>query len=187
MIEGTEWTEKKSLRSEIAGRKQSYSARELNAQSLEIQAKIESLEVFKRSESVLLYCSLPDEVQTSQMLTAWMATKTCFLPQVDGNRMLIREHRAGNELKPGYMGILEPAGNIVADPDSIDLIIVPGIAFDAAGNRLGRGKGYYDRLLARTKTVSIGVCFDFQLVESVPVCEHDVPVRYVVTPTAVYC
>ncbi|MDR1121724.1 MAG: 5-formyltetrahydrofolate cyclo-ligase [Dysgonamonadaceae bacterium] len=171
------------LRKEIAVRKQRYAAEELNRWSSNIKTQIEKLTVFEQAETVLLYCSLPDEVQTFALLSGWMTVKHCLLPQVQGNELIVREHRPGNHLQTGYRGIFEPTGNIFSDLNRIDLILVPGVAFDANKNRLGRGKGYYDRLLTQTTATTVGICFDFQLVEKVPVEDHDVAMDYVVTPT----
>ena len=79
------------------------------------------------------------------------------------------------DLRPGAFGIMEPVGQLVTDYDHIDLAVVPGMAFDACGHRLGRGKGYYDRLLPRlSHCYKIGICFDFQKVPSVPTEPTDI-------------
>jgi 5-formyltetrahydrofolate cyclo-ligase len=174
------------LRKEISIRKQRYAPEELNRWSFNIKTRLEKLTVFEQAETVLLYCSLPDEVQTFALLSEWMTVKCCLLPQIRGNEMIVREHRPGNHLQTGYRGIFEPTGNIFSDLNRIDFILVPGVAFDAGKNRLGRGKGYYDRLLAQTKATTAGICFDFQLVEKVPVEKHDVVMDYVITPTKLY-
>ena len=78
-------------------------------------------------------------------------------------------------------GILEPVGELYTDYDSIDMIVVPGVAFDRQGNRLGRGRGYYDKILKETRAAKkVGICFDFQFVEEVPVDELDVRMDLVV-------
>ena len=79
-------------------------------------------------------------------------------------------------------GILEPVGEIFEAYNLIDLMIIPGVAFDTSLHRMGRGRGFYDRLLSVAETVKIGICFDFQLVERVPVEEFDVPMNNVITP-----
>ncbi len=83
----------------------------------------------------------------------------------------------------GAFHIEEPTGEDCVDPGEIELIVVPAVAYDKAGNRLGRGKGFYDRLLSSAKATKIGVGYDFQLVESIPVEERDVPVDMVRSPS----
>lgn len=85
-------------------------------------------------------------------------------------------------LQPGEaFGILEPVGELYTDYDAIDLIVVPGVAFDRHGNRLGRGRGYYDKILKETHVArKVGICFGFQFVEEVPVDELDVRMDLVI-------
>ena len=86
-------------------------------------------------------------------------------------------------MEQGSFNIMEPTGDSIDDPAILDLIIVPGVAFDRHGNRCGRGKGFYDRFLAKTQATTIAVCFDCQLVDELPVEPHDVPAHYVVSPS----
>jgi len=84
---------------------------------------------------------------------------------------------AEDKLEKGAFGIQESTGTVFTDFASIDLAVIPGVAFDAAGNRLGRGQGFYDRLLTRLQQYNIykiGICFDFQRVGNVPTEAHDV-------------
>ena len=85
------------------------------------------------------------------------------------------------ELHKGAYGILEPSTKRPVAENDIDVIIVPGLAFDRRGGRMGFGAGYYDRLLIKTNAVKIGLCYDFQLMDSVPSEEHDVPMDYIIT------
>ena len=86
------------------------------------------------------------------------------------------------ELEPGFKGILEPRTRMPVDPSTADVVIVPGVAFDARGNRLGYGGGFYDSFLSECGDVPrIGVCFEVQVVDEVPVAEHDLPVDVIVT------
>ena len=83
----------------------------------------------------------------------------------------------------GAFHIEEPQGDDTVDPDSIELMVIPAVAYDRNGNRLGRGKGFYDRLLASTKARKVGIAYDFQLVDEIPAEPHDVPVDIVITET----
>jgi len=82
--------------------------------------------------------------------------------------------------KTGSFGILEPTGTEIVDPNDIEVAIVPGVAFDMEGNRLGRGKGFYDSLLQNKNIYKIGVCFEFQLLEKVATSPHDIPMDKVI-------
>ena len=129
------------------------------------------------AHTVLLYSALPDEVQTLPLLNRLSAEgKTVLLPRVVSDTdMELRRYTGPNDLEPGAFGIMEPTGELFTDYDLIDVAIVPGMAFDREGHRLGRGKGYYDRFLARLPHIyKIGVCFPFQLVDQVPTDAHDI-------------
>ncbi len=126
---------------------------------------------------VLLYSALPDEVPTLPLLNRLSTEgKTVLLPRVVSDTdMELRRYTGPNDLEQGAFGIMEPTGELFTDYDDIDVAVVPGMAFDREGHRLGRGKGYYDRFLARLPhTYKIGVCFPFQLVDLVPADAHDI-------------
>lgn len=135
---------------------------------------------FEQAQNVLLFWPLPDEINTIPLIEhAYAVGKTIFLPVVVGDDLVIKPYNP-MAMKPGAFGILEPQGDPVS-PVQLDLIIVPGVAFDAAGNRMGRGKGFYDRLLAGTSATTIGVCYAEQYYLSIPTEPHDVPLNDVIT------
>ena len=104
-----------------------------------------------------------------------------LLPCVRGEELDIRYFEGKDKLCPGEgFAIPEPVGALFEDLAQIDLILVPGVAFDASGNRLGRGKGYYDKILRQTDAYKLGVCFAFQLLEQIPTEPHDVKMDRVV-------
>ncbi|MBR2114934.1 MAG: 5-formyltetrahydrofolate cyclo-ligase [Prevotella sp.] len=126
---------------------------------------------------ILLYSALPDEVPTQALMDDLVAQgKTVLLPRVINDRdMELRRYTGPQDLQEGAYGILEPTGERFTDYEAIDVAIVPGMAFDAEGHRLGRGKGYYDRFLSRVPHLyKIGLCFSWQMVDHVPCDEHDV-------------
>ena len=129
------------------------------------------------ARTVLLYSALPDEVPTQQLIDQLVAQgKTVLLPRVVSDTdMELRRYTGRHDLQAGAFGIMEPTGALFTDYAAIDVAIVPGMAFDAAGHRLGRGKGYYDRFLSRIPQVyKIGLCFSWQIVGEVPCDAHDV-------------
>lgn len=144
---------------------------------------VERMEAFISAKRILLYNSLPDELPTHEFIAKWAVQKQIFLPRVNGDELDILPY-SPNCLQTGAFNIEEPQGNDFADPDSMDLIIVPAVALDCNGNRLGRGKGFYDRLLAKTHATTIGVGYDFQLIDScIPTEPHDVTLKHVITPS----
>lgn len=129
------------------------------------------------AHTVLLYSALPDEVPTQPLLSR-LATegKTVLLPRVvNDTDMELRRYTSLQDLEQGAFGIMEPTGELFTDYHDIDVAVIPGMAFDREGHRLGRGKGYYDRFLTQLPhTYKIGICFPFQLVDHVPADVHDI-------------
>lgn len=123
----------------------------------------------------MLYHSLKDEVDTHAFIRKWSREKRILLPVVVGDDLELRLYTGPEDLTVGAYGIEEPTGALFTDYAAIDLIVVPGVAFDRDGNRLGRGKGYYDRLLPRIPSAyKIGICFPFQVVDEVPAEPFDI-------------
>lgn len=149
----------------------------------EVFAQLEKTAAFMMAERICMYNSLPDELTTKAFLGKWHGRKRFFLPRVNGVNLDILPYDPDN-LSSGAYDIEEPQGDNMIDPSELDLIIVPAVAYDRNGNRLGRGKGFYDRLLATTKASTIGVAYDFQLLDEIPCEPHDVPVDIVITQTS---
>lgn len=176
--------QKNELRKDIRNLKKQVSLDDKKRRSKYIFEKLEKLEDFKNSKIIMAYWSMDDEVFTHDFILKWHHKKTIILPVVKGNDLELKLFLGTqNMIKGKSFGINEPTGENFNEPEKIDLIIVPGIAFDKDNNRLGRGKAYYDKLLKTTKAKKIGVCFDFQLVDSVPVDEHDVKMDLVISNT----
>ncbi|MEI7595740.1 MAG: 5-formyltetrahydrofolate cyclo-ligase [Bacteroidota bacterium] len=173
--------DKKELRKQIKLLKHDYSDLQKKQKSDLIFSKVELHDVFKSSKCILIYWALPDEVQTQQFIQKWADKKQFILPVVNGEILDFKEYSGVENLNAGESyGILEPKGNIFENIDNIDLVIVPGIAFDRHGNRLGRGKGFYDKFLNNTKTYKLGICFDFQFFDEVPYEKHDIRMNEVI-------
>ena len=133
---------------------------------------------WQQAECVLLYHALPDEPRLDSLYEQALSMgKQVLLPVVDGSDLVLKRYEGPASLREGAFHIMEPTGEPfpVSRYAEIDLAVIPGMAFDRAGHRLGRGKGYYDRLLPRLpKAYKLGVCFPFQLLDSIPCEEHDV-------------
>ena len=143
---------------------------------------IKAMPVWRQAQHILCYWSLPDELPSHEAVNRWQGEgKSIYLPRVQGEDLEIVPYHGPESLDDNNkFHIGEPVGQGV-DPSCLELIIVPAVALDSQRNRLGRGKGFYDRLLSTTACPTIGVVCDFQLVEQVPVEPHDRPLDCVVT------
>jgi len=174
--------EKKEIRKQIRELKKGYSPEEKIEKSAAVWKRVEQDEAFRKARVVLAYWSMEDEVFTHDFVCKWAKEKTFLLPCVRGNELDIRYFDGRENLRPGEgYAIPEPVGELFTDFSRIDVILVPGVAFDRSLNRLGRGKGYYDRILKQTQACKIGICFDFQVLEKVPTEEHDVKMDQVIS------
>lgn len=180
-------TSKKALRQMIRLRKQEHSAAESSA----LLTALQSESHFANARTLLLYSALPDEVQINPLFDGLIAQgKTILLPRVVSDTdMELRLYTGADSLQPGAFGIMEPTGPLYTDYAAIDVAVIPGMAFDADGHRLGRGKGYYDRFLSKlsalhTKLYKIGLCFPWQLVDEVPSDAHDIMMDGVISQNA---
>lgn len=175
-------SEKTKIRLRIKELKRGKSDIQKREEATSVFDKIVSTPEFKKAKSVLVYWSSPDELPTQDFITAWKDEKCILLPIVVGEKMEIKRFSTIEKMKKGYMGIWEPFSteSYCGEPD---LILVPGIAFDLKKNRLGRGKGYYDRYFAQSNAQKWGIGFDFQLLKSVPYNEMDVPLDRIFTPS----
>lgn len=143
---------------------------------------MEAHPAFGQAQTVLLYHSLKDEVQTHAFIEKWSKQKRIVLPVVAGDVLELRLHTGPDDLRAGSYGIAEPTGPLFTDYAAIDLAVIPGVAFDREGHRLGRGKGYYDKLLPLLPSaLKTGLCFPFQLVEEVPAESFDICMDMVIT------
>lgn len=171
-------TDKEALRRIIRAKKAAMPAADLHRLSRQITARLLALPVVSEASTLMLYHSLPDEVATPDAIESLAAGgKTVLLPRVINERDMEPRVYSGKEtMEKGAFGIMEPQGEPFVRYGEIGVIVVPGVAFDKAGNRLGRGKGYYDRLLRRMpEAYKIGLCFGFQIVEHINAEGHDVP------------
>lgn len=174
---------KKELRRNIKGLRLMLSQLEKEQAAEEVFARLERTAAFLMADHILMYHSLPDELSTHKFLAKWKDLKHFYLPRVNGVNLDILPYDE-SRLELGSFHIEEPQGDSTVDPDDIELMIIPAVAFDRRGNRLGRGKGFYDRLLQSTRATKIGVGYEFQLLDELPAEEHDIPVDMVITQTS---
>lgn len=142
--------------------------------------RLERSAAFQLADKVLMYHSLPDELETHRFLNKWKDRKKFFLPRVNGVNLELLPYDE-SRLEIGSFHIEEPTGNNLHPVEEIEMIVVPGVAFDRKGVRLGRGRGFYDRLLQNAKAIKVGIGYEFQLVDDLPSEPHDVPMDMVIT------
>ena len=180
---------KKEIRKAIRGIKKDMGAAALLEKSHQVQQNLLEWVDFTPYNTILLYYALPDEVNTSILLNALSnrlgGDKRIILPVVSGDILILKEF-VPDEVANGYMNILEPQEGECIDPSEIEIAVIPGVAFDSKCNRMGRGKGFYDKLLPQMKCITIGLGFDFQIVDTVPCDSFDRPLDMIVTESGRY-
>lgn len=174
--------EKILLRRQMRQRKALLTDAERRRGAEAVFSALERTAAFLLADRILMYHSLPDELPTREFIDRWASRKRFYLPRVNGVNLEILPYER-TRLHLGAFEIEEPDGDDVVDPDEMELIVVPAVALDRRGNRLGRGKGFYDRLLPQTRATTVGVGFDCQLVDELPVDPFDVPLDLVITET----
>ncbi len=167
---------KDALRKAMLDARNSFSSKLLTILSDIIQYRLLTLDKFREAEVIGAYYSIGSEVNTSKILEFALEYKVLALPMVDEEIKFVRVNNL-KELVKGRYDIMEPRGEII-EPD---LILVPAIAFDEQGYRIGYGKGYYDKYLSKHDCYSIGLAYDFQVLESIPHDSHDIRVNMIIT------
>jgi len=163
--------------------------------SRRILAQLFELPAYQQARTVMLYIGIRSEVRTRDQVPGILASgRRVVVPFCQGHQLGLFPMRDLDELKPSGFGLWEPPPAARAQPDKVcdvkdlDLIVVPGVAFDRRGGRLGHGKAYYDRLLhnARPDTALVGVAFECQLFPAIPMGKRDVFMDLVITENGVY-
>jgi 5-formyltetrahydrofolate cyclo-ligase len=177
---------KKSLRKMIRERLATMNPAVAHAKSMAACRRLVAQPEFERAKAIMIYLPMPDEVDlTPVALRGWQEQKIIAAPRISWDRrhMIPIEIRSLESVVEGRRGLREPGDGEPVPLQMLDLVVVPALAYDRRGNRLGRGAGFYDRFLASPtfRGVATGLAFREQLTEDVPVCENDVPVHMLVT------
>jgi 5-formyltetrahydrofolate cyclo-ligase len=163
--------------------------------SAAIAARLRGLAAYRGAGTICWYVGVRDEVRTLGMISDAVGDgRRAAVPWRDGERLALAAIAGREDLEPASFSLLEPSAAVRADPArrvapaEVDLFVVPGVAFDRRGTRLGYGRGFYDRLLAlaRADAAIVGLAFEVQVVTRIPAEPHDVPMQLVVTESAVY-
>jgi 5-formyltetrahydrofolate cyclo-ligase len=178
---------KDRLRKSIEKKRNTLSTSEVLEKSSRIKKRIFEMDLFRDAQTILFYVSYGNEVYTHDMIKESISLgKTVVVPKsvTKNNALILSRLTDWNNLEVGAYNILEPKQESIeqVDVESIDLIIVPGVVFDESGNRIGHGKGYYDRLLNDSRNIlSIGLAFEFQIVENIKSEQHDEKIDIIIT------
>ena len=177
--------EKQELRARMRAMRRALSKEAQEAASLAVHERLRCFAPYREARRVMAYAACRGELSLETVIGELLAAgKTLLLPRCEApGVMTARRIDSMDQLVPGAYGLMEPdmACEIVS-PDEIDLILVPGTAFDRAGNRLGQGGGYYDRFLEKSCALRVGVCHDEALINRIPSEEHDSVMDAVITP-----
>jgi 5-formyltetrahydrofolate cyclo-ligase len=176
---------KEKLRKEIKEKRKKQTKEENRKKSKEIKEKLFGLSEYMDANTVLFYISYNGEVFSHEMIKEALKDKIVVVPisNTKDETLSLSVLESWDDLEIGSYGIFEPRKECIKEVsiDDIDLIIIPGVAFDLKGNRMGHGKGYYDKLLEKTKATSIGLCFECQIIDRIPTEKHDIPVTMIIT------
>lgn len=174
--------EKWLLRRQVKERLREYTGEALARFSERLQGRLEAHPFFREAQVVVLYCALPSEPDLYPVMDRWLGRKEILLPVTEGEGIRLKRYEGMSRMRQGKYGIWEPDGaEYWEDWEEIGLVVVPGLAFDRAGNRLGHGKGYYDRFLKCLPARRLGLCFPFLLLDEVPHDALDCPMDAVVS------
>ena len=187
-------TEKREMRQRISAAIARMSPGDRRERSVRAQERLVETPQFTESRAVLLYHPLPGEIDTCGLIShALAAGKRVALPRTfphTHTMEAVQVRDLATDLFCGPYGAKEPRDGLpVIAAGEIDLVVVPGRAFDEYGHRLGRGAGYYDRYLGSSdfRGISVALAFDCQILDSIPCQEHDVPVQCVITESRMIC
>jgi 5-formyltetrahydrofolate cyclo-ligase len=177
---------KRLLREKLRRQRAEVTAERAVAAAAAVAARVAALPEFGRAPRVALYAALPDELPSTPLFElARAAGKRLLWPRIAAGRLEFAACSRIEDLRPGVLGIPEPPATIRAEsPASGDVVVVPGLAFDAGGHRLGRGAGHYDRAFPEGRSgapLLVGIGYAFQLVDEVPAGPHDRRIDVVVT------
>lgn len=180
---------KQQLRSEILGRGAGLAADELARLGDMVQRRIIESEHFLAAKSIASYIAGPGEVPTDTINSAaWRQGKRLAVPcsTLGGGEYRFAWITAETQMARAKFGIDEPSHPVEAEIEEIDLIVVPGVAFTTAGDRLGRGAGIYDRMLSQYTRIKVGAAYAFQIRDRLQICGHDVAMDYIFTEKNIF-
>lgn len=181
-------TEREKLRADMKRVREEASALHVLEMSARIGERVIMTPEYLRAKRVFCYYALPMEVQTGGLIREILRSgRELYLPVTDRNANITAVRlRDPEAVHRGAFRVMEPDGNEALDPDLLDLILTPGLAFDRTGGRIGYGAGCFDRFLPKCRGTVVGLSFEMQMVDRVPMEAHDQRMDQIVTEAGVY-
>ena len=182
-------TARDELRMQIRRQREEMSALYVLEMSARIGERLIAMPEYRAAKRVFCYHSLPMEVQTGGLIREILREgKELYLPVTGKDNMITAVRLTDPErMHRGAFRVMEPDGNESIDPSELDMILTPGLAFDRAGGRIGYGAGCFDRFLPKCRGLIVGLAFEMQLVDRVPMEPHDVRMHRVISEKQIYC
>lgn len=173
--------QKDQIRRQMKEKRRALSKNQIQSASKTILEKLLQTDAYRQAQIVCFYLSAFHEVDTAALAARIKADgKLGAVPVTDADGQITLRENTGS-YQTGAFGIREPVGTPIVSPQAVDLFVVPALAFDREKNRLGFGKGCYDRLLADARGIKIGIGYDFQLVDTLPCDAHDIKMDCILT------
>lgn len=168
-------------------KRNSMKEKDVIEKSVKIGRKLKAMKEFKRAKTIAFYIGFKNEPQTLHLIKQFIGSKNILVPFTDtkNKKIILSELRDLDELEEATYGILQPKRIREVYPHDVDLIVIPGIAFDGKGNRVGFGFAYYDKLLPQIPSPKVALAYDFQILDKVPHDQTDYPVDKIVTETRI--
>ena len=177
---------KEILRSALLNKRKAMSPDAVKQKSKKIQQELFALPIFSQTQMICFYVSFDNEVYTHDMIKeGFKLGKQIVVPRCLENDNMLSMHKISSwdDLSSGAHGILEPVASqhTKVAPETLEVIIVPGVGFDRKGHRIGHGFAYYDNFLPHSDAITIGLCFEQQIIEYLPVESHDIQMNIIIT------
>lgn len=176
--------EKEIIRERILKKRRLLNKKQIQKKSDKIKKRLLALDKFNKSRVINCYLSNDNEADTLNLIRKFEKIKTFTIPYIIDGKLEASKFQSV-ELKKGEFGILEPSNPNKFPKEKIDVFIIPGIAFDKKGNRIGYGRGHYDRFIKESQATTVGLAYDFQIVDAIPAERHDIKLNYIVTETKI--
>ena len=174
--------EKQLVRDKMRSVRAGMNPEQVKKSSIQVMENLSKVKEFSDAGSVMFYLPLKNEVDISELVLKTIGSgKKVFVPVIRKDLILPAEISSLDGLKKGSFGVSEPGDPCFADPEVLDVVVVPGIAFDGEGNRIGYGRGFYDRFLKKTEAFKIGLAYEIQVLDKIRAMPDDVKMDMVVT------
>lgn len=178
--------DKKQLRKSMIQKRLALDEESYQHYCLQIQKQLEELKAFQEAQSIALYMSYRHEVDTRALMAKYFGKKEIFVPKCVGDDLVFYKIESFDDVAKGYFGVDEPITNITRDINDIDFVVVPLLMFDDQRNRVGYGRGFYDRALKNYPHTTCGIAFSFQHVKDTEPHSLDVPLDMIITDEKIY-